>query len=281
MLGAVPLVYYCALRYSPTSYGRGQPQPSPISLLSRLLGCLLRVCAQPVAARSTRQRGVMLPVIKEEAPLRLAIERGILITSKLFCCFLTVRKRRACGVSDEQAQTKMALYYVQSIGKSIDRHIDTDSDEDCIYPIITHRQLVNLAYNKNALVPLFALRSAIGLSMISRQAGQHLFEEIVEDVALICDWMQFEVIFCKPCEDLKAVIAVALGRSGVSHVQHGELSMHGDEEDLYVGGDAPQLQCDGFFPVSAARSTFVICSISAMFKKPASVEKYCIGRSIA
>ncbi|KAK6023927.1 hypothetical protein OSTOST_10273, partial [Ostertagia ostertagi] len=138
-------------------------------------------------------------------------------------------------------------YALPYICDSIDRHIDTDCDEDCIYPIVTHRQLVNLAYNKNALVPLFALRSAIGLSMISRSAGQHLFEDVVEDVALICDWMQFEVIFCKPCEDLKAVIAVALGRSGVSHVQHGELSMHGDEEDLYVGGDAPQLQVLDFF----------------------------------
>ncbi|KAK6056820.1 hypothetical protein COOONC_05671, partial [Cooperia oncophora] len=101
---------------------------------------------------------------------------------------------------------------------------------------------MNLAYNKNALVPLFALRSAIGLTMISRSAGRHLFDEVVEDIELICDWMQFEVIFCKPCEDLRAVIAIALGRGGVSHVQHGELRMHGDEEDVFAGGDEPQLQ---------------------------------------
>ncbi|XGW03868.1 hypothetical protein V3C99_015203 [Haemonchus contortus] len=132
-------------------------------------------------------------------------------------------------------------YALPHIHDSIERIIDEDADNYNVCPVTSHRQLLNLAFNKNALVPLFALRSAIGMSMVSRGIGRHLFENVLEDVALICDWMQFEVIFCKPCEDLRAVIAVALGRNGLGHIHDGALSMHGDEDDAF-GGDEPQLQ---------------------------------------
>ncbi|KHJ82839.1 hypothetical protein OESDEN_17466 [Oesophagostomum dentatum] len=103
------------------------------------------------------------------------------------------------------------------------------SGTDNIIPVNNHRQLINLAFNKNALVPLFALRSAIGLVMMSHSAGPVAFVELLSEVALICEWMQFE-----PCEDLRALIAVAVGRNALSHLEHGVLCLEGDEEDSFT-----------------------------------------------
>ncbi|VDO21169.1 unnamed protein product [Haemonchus placei] len=53
------------------------------------------------------------------------------------------------------------FYALPHIHDSIERVIDEDADNYNICPVTSHRQLLNLAFNKNALVPLFALRSAI------------------------------------------------------------------------------------------------------------------------
>ncbi|RCN40702.1 hypothetical protein ANCCAN_13345, partial [Ancylostoma caninum] len=126
-------------------------------------------------------------------------------------------------------------YALQYLRDSVERYVDLDAGVDNVVVINTHRQLVNLAFNKNALVPLFALRSAIALAMVSRSFSQVHFVDVVDDVALICDWMQFEVIFCKPCEDLRALIAVFIGRSGLSHIDYGMLRLEGGEEDEIEG----------------------------------------------
>lgn len=143
------------------------------------------------------------------------------------------------GETSGRAAVEYALTYIKY---SVDRHLETDTEEFTILPIQTHRQLLNLAFNKNALVPLFALRSAIGLAMVSRCPGVYAFHDIAADAAQICDWMQFEVIFCRPCEDLKALIAVALGRGGLSHAQFGLLSFKGDDEEFFAAGDQPHLE---------------------------------------
>ncbi|EYB89956.1 hypothetical protein Y032_0225g2758 [Ancylostoma ceylanicum] len=53
-------------------------------------------------------------------------------------------------------------YALQYLRDSVERFVDPDAGVDNVVVINTHRQLVNLAFSKNALVPLFALRSAIG-----------------------------------------------------------------------------------------------------------------------
>ncbi|KHJ95765.1 Acyltransferase [Oesophagostomum dentatum] len=52
-------------------------------------------------------------------------------------------------------------YALQYLRDSVEREVDMKSGTDNVIPVNTHRQLINLAFNKNALVPLFALRSAI------------------------------------------------------------------------------------------------------------------------
>ncbi|WKY11875.1 hypothetical protein Q1695_003445 [Nippostrongylus brasiliensis] len=145
------------------------------------------------------------------------------------------RNGETCG----QSAVQYALPFIRS---SVERTVDLDVEEgNRVAPIQTHRQLINLAFNKNALVPLFALKSAIGLALISRDSDRTRFEDIVEDTALICDCMQFEIIFYKPCENLRSLIMATLGKQGLSHAQFGLLSLMLDEE-VFAGGDTFHLK---------------------------------------
>ncbi|KAK6753338.1 hypothetical protein RB195_012750 [Necator americanus] len=142
--------------------------------------------------------------------------------------------------SGETCGRNVVEYGLQYMRDSVERLIDPKEGTDNIFLINNHRQLINMAYNKNALVPLFALRSAIGLVMVSRPSPL-LFNEALNDVALICDLMQVEVIFCKPCEDLRAIIAAAIGSSDLSHVDYGLLRLEGDEKE-FDGEINPKLE---------------------------------------
>ncbi|VDL81349.1 unnamed protein product [Nippostrongylus brasiliensis] len=81
----------------------------------------------------------------------------------------------------------------------------------------------------------------VGLALISRDSDRTRFEDIVEDTALICDCMQFEIIFYKPCENLRSLIMATLGKQGLSHAQFGLLSLMLDEE-VFAGGDTFHLK---------------------------------------
>ncbi|KAE9413989.1 hypothetical protein Angca_006173 [Angiostrongylus cantonensis] len=132
-------------------------------------------------------------------------------------------------------------YALPYLANSVDRHFDMDAKDDVLVLNSTHRQLLSLAYYKNALVPLFALQSAVGLAMISRPLGHNIYSDVIEDVALICDWMQFEVIFCKPCENIREVIMAVVGKEGLSRMQHGLLNLQENEDD-FAGGDGISVQ---------------------------------------
>lgn len=135
---------------------------------------------------------------------------------------------KTCG----QDAVEYALPY---LGNSVQRCLDMDTNNEVVVLNRTHRQLINLAYYKNALVPLFALRSAVGLAMISRSSENITYKDVVEDIALICDWMQFEVIFCKPCEDIREVIETVVGKKNLNHLQNGLVVLQESVDNHAVG----------------------------------------------
>ncbi|CAI4231305.1 unnamed protein product [Auanema sp. JU1783] len=60
----------------------------------------------------------------------------------------------------------------------------------------------HLAYSRNSLVPLFALKSVIALVIMSHEEKTISPVTLVTKVIDLCQFLQFEVIFCKPCENL-------------------------------------------------------------------------------
>ncbi|KJH44203.1 hypothetical protein DICVIV_09775 [Dictyocaulus viviparus] len=131
-------------------------------------------------------------------------------------------------------------YALPYLGNCIVRRVTLETKEIEIVLSSAHRQLICVAYNKNALLPLFALRSAIGLVMMSRAPEECKYKNIIEDTALICDWMQFEVIFCKPCDDIREVIAVTIGRERLGHIQHGLLRLK--EDGVFGSGNCTEVE---------------------------------------
>ncbi|GMS80834.1 hypothetical protein PENTCL1PPCAC_3009, partial [Pristionchus entomophagus] len=108
---------------------------------------------------------------------------------------------------------RRAVEYADSyLGDSI------EAGETTVKPVGTHRSLVRLAYSRNALLPPLALKAALGLALSPYTAGQVVsLDDVIDDAVLICEWMHFEAIFCKPCESLRdRLTGVLLGQDEAS-----------------------------------------------------------------
>lgn len=64
---------------------------------------------------------------------------------------------------------------------------------------------IELSYYSNMLVAVYALRSvvAVGLQALDRRRGLINQGDLLEACLEICDMLQYEFLFCKPCQDLE------------------------------------------------------------------------------
>ncbi|CAJ0568427.1 unnamed protein product, partial [Mesorhabditis spiculigera] len=105
--------------------------------------------------------------------------------------------------------------------------------------IRTHRQLIHLAYAKNGLLFRFSLQAALALVLTSHDPSQPIpYYGVIEKALLLCDWMQNEVMFAKPCESLRKRLMTTLGREGMSCPFSGTITIDEDEAEM-GGGDVP------------------------------------------
>ncbi|CAP29186.2 Protein CBR-ACL-6 [Caenorhabditis briggsae] len=83
-----------------------------------------------------------------------------------------------------------------------------------------------------------------------------LFDEIVEDTLSLCDWLQFEFLFCRPCDSLRELVHNVLSSKDWSHPIRGYLTSETIEEDGFL--DAGDFQIGGtvrvFFRVRDSKS---------------------------
>ncbi|KHN82328.1 putative glycerol-3-phosphate acyltransferase, mitochondrial, partial [Toxocara canis] len=75
--------------------------------------------------------------------------------------------------------------------------------DDSIRVRCTHREMLHLAYHKNALIPVFSTISVVSLSILALRSVRCTESILVEMSLLLCDLLQYEVLFCKPCESLR------------------------------------------------------------------------------
>ncbi|CAJ0933967.1 unnamed protein product, partial [Mesorhabditis belari] len=103
---------------------------------------------------------------------------------------------------------------------------------DKMVSVKTHRQRIQLAYGKNALLHRFSLKAVLAISVISRDPNEVIFfDSVIEQALHICDWLQHEIIFAKPCESLRQRLRVTLGEEGLSDMYVGSLRISGGEEE--------------------------------------------------
>uniref|UniRef100_A0A0K0FM91 BcDNA.GH07066 (inferred by orthology to a D. melanogaster protein) n=1 Tax=Strongyloides venezuelensis TaxID=75913 RepID=A0A0K0FM91_STRVS len=92
----------------------------------------------------------------------------------------------------------------QHIGKCVNITGDSDTDIANYNVSIKESQAayIELAYNKNGIVHIFMIESALALAYVSSPLGSSK-NDIVNIALIICSTLRFEAIFCKPCENLR------------------------------------------------------------------------------
>ncbi|CAI2355502.1 unnamed protein product [Caenorhabditis sp. 36 PRJEB53466] len=118
----------------------------------------------------------------------------------------------------------------------------------CLSPVAVVSCLIlakwrKLAYNKNAVICRFSIKAVIAISITSRMFGNRPtlnVDQVIHDVLYLCDWLQFEFLFCRPCENLHDVIKDFISREDWAHVDQGWLASDGEHESIFEFGDYPK-----------------------------------------
>ncbi|KAF8386992.1 acl-6 [Pristionchus pacificus] len=151
---------------------------------------------------------VMLCKYRDGSP-REHVERDV----EWLCERLIFQGYEVVGWQHRVTSSRRAVDYAHTfLGDSL------ETTETRVKPVGTHRSLVRLAYSRNALLPALALKAALGLALSPFTTGQVLaLDDVIDDAILICEWMHFETIFCKPCESLRdRLTRVLLGQDEMS-----------------------------------------------------------------
>ncbi|XP_044753741.1 glycerol-3-phosphate acyltransferase 1, mitochondrial isoform X3 [Coccinella septempunctata] len=98
-------------------------------------------------------------------------------------------------------------YAVDMLGPSLVQKEKVESQE-IIKPRIELPNSIELSYYSNILVPHFALDSVIALAInsLDRSSGFIQADHLMEAATELCNILQYEFIFCKPCQTLDNTI---------------------------------------------------------------------------
>ncbi|KAF1751187.1 hypothetical protein GCK72_017741 [Caenorhabditis remanei] len=110
--------------------------------------------------------------------------------------------------------------------------------DEYVAPKESHSSFIQLAYNKNSVICRFSIKSVIAMVIVSRPVDATLsFDEIVEDTLSLCDWLQFDFLFCRPCDSLRELVHNVLSNNEWSHPIHGFLCSEIEEDGFLDAGD--------------------------------------------
>ncbi|XP_065173750.1 glycerol-3-phosphate acyltransferase 1, mitochondrial isoform X2 [Atheta coriaria] len=102
-------------------------------------------------------------------------------------------------------------YSIDLLGPGLVRK-EKDKHEEYIRPVAMLPNVIELSYYSNALVPTFALDSLIAISLFAMDLSKGYVDQtdLIEHCTRLCDHLQYEFIFCKPCQTLEDNILGAI-----------------------------------------------------------------------
>ncbi|KAJ8920132.1 hypothetical protein NQ315_011789 [Exocentrus adspersus] len=114
--------------------------------------------------------------------------------------------RRDIGFSGDSID--VINYAAEMLGPALLRKERTATDE-VIKPIAILPNVIELSYYSNTLVTHYALESivAIAIEALDKSSGSVIYQDLVENVVDLCDVLQYEFLFCKPCQSLEQVVS--------------------------------------------------------------------------
>lgn len=100
------------------------------------------------------------------------------------------------------------MFYLQIdlLGPGLVRR-EKENNEYIIKPIIDLPNVIELSYYSNTVVTHYALESVVALSICSSDFNAGTTPtDLVESVLELCEILQYEFIFCKPCQSLEQIV---------------------------------------------------------------------------
>ncbi|CAD6196426.1 unnamed protein product [Caenorhabditis auriculariae] len=170
------------------------------------------------------------------AKFREGIELSVLaLDSQWLCDLILADGGEVMGYrTNETSGEAVVQYAIKFISDCLEY-----GEGNFVKPIGRHRELIHLAYNRNALLFRFALKSALAISLVSQPRKPQDIALIVDDALSICEWMQFEVVFCRPCENLRDRVYEILGKHGWCSPKGGPLRAVWEDDGFDIG-EAPR-----------------------------------------
>uniref|UniRef100_A0A6P7G532 Glycerol-3-phosphate acyltransferase 1, mitochondrial isoform X1 n=1 Tax=Diabrotica virgifera virgifera TaxID=50390 RepID=A0A6P7G532_DIAVI len=169
-------------------------------IVERISKHIIYDCAQSSSVMSTNALAYLL----------LTCFRDGVSIEKLVVAFDALRRdleyeRKDIGFSGDSID--VINYAVEMLGPGLIRK-EKVNNEDIVKPIAILPNVIELSYYSNTLVTHFALESviAIAIDAMDHSSGNVVQQDLVENVQELCDMLQFEFLFCKPCQNLEQII---------------------------------------------------------------------------
>ncbi|KAG5891867.1 hypothetical protein JTB14_015886 [Gonioctena quinquepunctata] len=157
-------------------------------------------CAQSTSVMSTNALAFLL----------LTRYREGVNMKELLVAFDDLRKdleyvRRDIGFSGDSID--VINYAIKTLGPALVRK-EKINNEDIIKPFAILPNVIELTYYSNTLVTHYALDSlvAVAIETLDKSSGSVIHQDLVENALELCDIMQYEFLFCKPCQRLEQVV---------------------------------------------------------------------------
>lgn len=84
-------------------------------------------------------------------------------------------------------------------------------NEEIITPVTILPNVIELAYYSNCLVQHFVMQSVIAVAINSVESNGFISQDdLLKNSLEICDILQYEFLFCKPCQNLETVISITI-----------------------------------------------------------------------
>ncbi|XP_074029311.1 glycerol-3-phosphate acyltransferase mino isoform X2 [Leptinotarsa decemlineata] len=98
-------------------------------------------------------------------------------------------------------------YAVRTLGPALVRK-EKVNNEDIIKPIAILPNVIELSYYSNTLVTHYALESVIAITvqLVANHRGEVVHQDLIDNVLELCDILQYEFLFCKPCQSLEQTV---------------------------------------------------------------------------
>lgn len=116
-----------------------------------------------------------------------------------------VNKQKDMGFSGNSVD--VILYAIDILGPTLIKK-EKINNETFIKPVVTLPNVIELNYYSNTLVTYYCLEAVVAsaLTSLDLNLGEIIEDELIEASIDLCNILQYEFVFCKPCQSIESAI---------------------------------------------------------------------------